>query len=315
MQVVAETPGGGGREQGWPLSLSIVTSAHNEVGNVVPFLSSTVDALRQLNVSAEILYIDDGSSDGTAAAVSAFAEANPGIPIRLIRHAFCRGITTAIQESIEIAQGDLMCFVPADMESNPAVDVPLLYQAMDGQTDVVVGCRQGRRDGKVFASRIYNTLNYWLFSIRLRDANWIRLIRHDKLQDLQLRSDWHRFVLPILGHKGCRFKEVETQWQQRSFGRSNFGLKRFPVSLADMLAIKFLLVYGERPLLFFGWGAFLSTGLSLLLFLMAFLFGSGNIAIFLSFLVLGAAAGIAAALSLGLGFAGELVLGWRPPKR
>ena len=266
--------------QRWPVPLSIVTSAYNEVGNVIPFLTAAVEALQQLKVSAEILYVDDGSSDGTADAVSAFVETNPGVSIRLIRHAFCRGITAAIQESIEMAQGEWICFVPADMESNPAVDIPLLYNAMDGRTDVVVGCRQGRNDGKLFASRIYNAMNYWFFKIRLRDANWIRLIRHDKLLGLQLRSDWHRFVLPILGHKGCRFKEVETQWQQRSFGRSNFGLKRFPVSLTDMLTIKFLLVYGERPLLFFGWLAFLSFGVSLILFLMAFYSGSGNYEIF-----------------------------------
>ena len=238
------------------MQLSIVTSAYNEIGNVEPFLDSARQAIATLGVSAEIVFFDDGSSDGTGDAVEAYAKQHADLPIRLIRRAYKQGITAAIADSYAATQGSLVCLLPADLESIPADDVPALYAALDASTDVVVGWRQDRGDGKLLASKIYNAANWQLFGVRLHDMNWIKLIRREKLQGLQLRSDWHRFLIPILAKRGCRFKEVQTQWHQRRYGRSNFGWRRFAVSIADVLTVKLLLEYGQRPLLAFGMAAF-----------------------------------------------------------
>lgn len=242
----------------FPISLSVVTTAHNESGNVYPFLSGVLEGVKTLGVSAEIIYIDDGSVDGTSDAVCRFEQEpihNPTVPIRLIRHPSRRGISAALEEGIRLAKGEYVCFLPADLESLPAADIPILYEAMDPQSDVVVGWRKGRRDGKLLASKLSALLNKWLFKIDLHDANWIKLIRREKAKGLTLRSDWHRYLLPLLAHRGCKIKEVETQWHPRTYGQSKFGLKRFPISLADLIAIKFLLKYGGKPLLPFGWAA------------------------------------------------------------
>jgi glycosyltransferase involved in cell wall biosynthesis len=231
--------------------LSIVTTGHNERGNVSTFLSEASSAIAALGVSGEILFIDDGSTDGTGAAVLEFTREHPEVPITLVTHAACQGISTATNELVALARGELVCFLPSDLESLPSRDVPLLYAAMDEQSDVVIGCRQGRADGKSFTSRVANLLIWWLFGVRVTDANWIKLVRREKLENLDFRSDWHRFMLPILVHRGCRVKDVATQWHPRPYGRSKFGLLRIPVSLIDMAVLKILMVFGRRPMHFF----------------------------------------------------------------
>jgi len=234
------------------VQLSIVTSGYNEVGNVRPFLDSAREAIRKLGVAAEIVFFDDGSNDGTGDAVEAYAALHPDASITLIRRPYKMGITAAIADSYASTRGQYVCLVPADLESLPEDDVPALYAALDEATAVVVGWRKDRGDGKLLASKIYNFVNWGLFGVRLHDMNWIKLIRRDKLQGLQLRSDWHRFLIPILAKRGCRFKEVVTQWHQRRYGRSNFGWRRFSVSIADAITVKLMLDYAQRPLLAFG---------------------------------------------------------------
>lgn len=245
--------------------LSIVTSAYNEVGNVERFLNGALQAVENLGVSAEIVFFDDGSTDGTGAAVAAFAGRSGDVPIKLVRRPHKMGITATIVDTYPNTAGRYVCLVPSDLESLPEDDIPVLYGAMDDETDVVVGWRKDRGDGKLLASKIYNWINWYLFGVRLHDMNWIKLIRREKLSDLRLRSDWHRFLVPILAQKrGCRFKEVVTQWHQRRYGRSNFGLKRFSIAIADLVTVKLLLAYGDRPLLFFGYCAVAALAIALL---------------------------------------------------
>jgi len=246
------------------VELSVVTTALNEANNVEPFLSESVEALQALGIEWEILYIDDGSTDGTGDRVLEFASENCHENIRLIRHESCRGITAAIEESIIQSKGEFVCLLPADMECSPKADIPKLYQAMDENVDVVAGRRVGRGDGKSFASGVYNYLNRWLFDVYLHDANWIKLFRRDKAIGINMRSEWHRFFIPILASRGCKMKEVDVNWQPRKHGKSNFGLSRFPVSLADMLAVKLIISYGARPLLPFIYIAFFSLLVSLI---------------------------------------------------
>jgi len=139
-----------------PVVLTIASSAYNEAGNVRAFLNSAWCALCVLKVPGEILLIDDGSADETAAVVKSYAKAHPEIPVRLVRHSRRLGITHAIQELTTLARGSLICFISADLESLPEEDIPLLFEAMDQNTDIVAGWRQERADGKVLASRLYN---------------------------------------------------------------------------------------------------------------------------------------------------------------
>lgn len=265
-------------------TLTIATTAYNERGNVAAFLSESLQAIEALSVDAEIVFIDDCSSDGTADEVETYINLHSLTNVRLIRHKRQQGITAAIQEISEIANGTFIAFLPSDMECSLVVDVPAMYHAMDDSTDIVAGWRKGRGDGKVFASTIYNWLNRLLFNVTLRDANWIKLIRKDRLKDLYLHSDWHRFLIPILVHQGARVKEVETQWHKRNYGSSKFNLGRFPVAISDLLSVKIDLVFGKRPLLLFGWVSFLSLILSLFFLAVSLFYSGGTIMWAISFI-------------------------------
>lgn len=291
------------------LKLSVVTTAHNEAGNAEPFLSGVVAAIERLGVASEIVYIDDGSTDGTAEAVEAFMRSHPEAGVRLIRHPRKCGMTAALEEAPALARGEFICLVPADLESRPETDIPLLYGAADEGTDLVVGVRQGRKDGKALASKVYNMLNLGLFGIRLRDANWIKLIRRERMLGLRLRADWHRFLVALLDIDPKRIKEVVTPWHRRTYGASKFGLKRFSGSLADMVTIKLLLSYGRRPLLLFGWMGAALFVVSIAAMAVAAATPHAESKIWTAALVLWGITLTASLLSLGLGIIGEIILG------
>ena len=154
------------------------------------------------------------------------------------------------------------------MESDPVTDIPLLVEKLNEGYDVVAGWRQGRKEGKVFASGIYNAVSRHLFGLTAHDMNWIKGFRREVIETLPpLRSDWHRFLLHIAAHQGYRIGEVPVTWHRRRAGRSKFGLARIPISLLDVLVVKFLLTFSKAPMRFFGGlglAALLTSGLTFL---------------------------------------------------
>ena len=173
--------------------------------------------------------------------------------LRVLHHRRNQGLTAALRTGFAAVRGDLILFLPADLESDPEIDIPLLLGKLDEGYDVVAGWRQGRKEGKVFASGIYNTVSRWLFGVNVHDMNWIKGFRREVIENLPpLRSDWHRFLLHIAASQGYRIGEVPTPWQKRRAGRSKFGLGRIPISLLDVLVVWFLLTFSRAPMRFFG---------------------------------------------------------------
>ncbi len=231
--------------------LSVLIPAHNEADNVYELVTHTAQAFAQLGVAGEMVLVDDGSTDGTAERASELQTEYPWL--RLIRHRRNRGLTAALRSGFRTAQGEYILFLPADLESDPAEDVPKLYHKLLEGYDVVSGWRQGRDDGKQFASGIYNAVSRRLFSVRVHDANWIKGFRREVIAELPpLRSDWHRFLVHIAADQGFRVGETPTNWYPRKAGRSHFGFSRIPISLLDVVVIRFLLTFSLRPMRFFG---------------------------------------------------------------
>src|SRR6266540_1296633 len=217
--------------------VSVVVPAHNEEATVARFVERTAKAFAQLGRPWELLYVDDGSTDGTAAAVEAAARAEPRV--RLVRQRRNLGLTEALNRGFREANGEVIVFLPADLESDPEVDVPLLLDKLDEGYDVVAGWRQGRRDGKRFASRLANVTCRVLFGLEVTDS-------------LALRSSWHRYILVMAHNEGWRIGEVKVPYEPRQAGRSKFGFSRLPVSFLDVVTLKFLLTFQRRPAIFFG---------------------------------------------------------------
>lgn len=230
--------------------VSVVVPAHNEEATVGVFVERTAKAFAQLGRPWELLYVDDGSTDGTAAAVETAATSEPRV--RMVRQRRNLGLTEALNRGFREARGEVIVFLPADLESDPQVDIPLLLGKLDEGYDVVAGWRQGRRDGKRFASRLANFTCRVMFGLDVHDMNWIKAFRREVTDALALRSSWHRYILVMAQNEGFRIGEVKVPYKARAVGRSKFGFSRLPVSFMDVVTLKFLLTFQRKPILFFG---------------------------------------------------------------
>ncbi len=236
------------------IQVSVLVPACNEVDNLPELVERVAQGLSQLALPAaatEMVLVDDGSTDGTAALADRLAGEYPFL--RVVHHRRNLGLTAALHTGFRTVRGEFVLFLPADLESDPVADIPALYGRLSEGYDVVAGWRQGRKEGKVFASGIYNFASRQLFGLTVHDMNWIKGFRREVIEALPpLRSDWHRFLLHIAAHQGFRIGEVPVTWYRRRAGRSHFGLARIPISLLDVLVVKFLLTFSKAPMRFFG---------------------------------------------------------------
>lgn len=245
-----------------PPYLSVFIPARNEAGNIAPLMEKIARAFQDNALDGEVILVDDGSTDATWQEAVAASERYSFL--RLFRHRRSFGLTEAMRTGFRHVRGDVVIFLPADLESDPEEDIPKLVSKLNEGYDVVAGWRQGRNDGKVFASQIYNAVSRRLFKLQAHDMNWIKAFRREVLDDLHLRSDWHRFILHIASEKGYKIGEVPVNFYPRKKGKSNFGIARIPISFLDVLVVKFLMTFSRKPMLFFG-------GLGALAILSAFL--------------------------------------------
>lgn len=230
--------------------VSVFVPAHNEAGNIGPLMDKIDRALAARGVRGEVVLVNDGSSDSTAEEAAAAAARYPYLTV--INHRMRQGLTAAMKTAFRRVRGDVVVFLPGDLESDPEEDIPKLLDTLEQGYDVVAGWRQGRNDGKVIASGVYNLVSRLLFGVQAHDMNWIKAFRREVLVDLPLRSDWHRFVLMVAASKGYRIGEVRTNYYPRQSGQSKYGFSRIPKSFLDVLVVKFLLTFSEKPMFFFG---------------------------------------------------------------
>jgi glycosyltransferase involved in cell wall biosynthesis len=231
--------------------ISVLVPARNEQGNIGTVVEKSLRAFDRLGLDGEVLVVDDGSTDSTRA--EALACAGRDGRVRVLSHRINMGLTAALRTGFRHADGDVVIFIPGDMESDPEEDLPRLLSTMAEGYDVVAGWRQGRNDNKVFASHIYNWVSGRLFHVTAHDMNWIKAFRREVVEALPpLRSDWHRFLLMIASSQGFSIGEVQTPYQPRQRGRSKYGFARIPISFLDVLVVKFLLTFSKKPMLFFG---------------------------------------------------------------
>jgi len=231
-------------------AVSVFIPARNEAGNIAPLFEKIARAFSALQVSGEIVLVDDGSTDKTWDEANAAAARYPFA--RLYRHRKSLGLTEAMRTGFPHCRGDAVVFLPADLESDPEEDIPKLVAKLNEGFDVVAGWRQGRRDGKVFASAIANVVSRRLFGLTVHDMNWIKAFRREVVETIHLRSDWHRYILILAAAQGFSIGEVQVNYYPRQKGKSHYGFGRIPVSFLDVLVVKFLLAFSRKPMMFFG---------------------------------------------------------------
>lgn len=246
------------------LAISVFLPARNEAGNIAPLFEKCARAFAALDVAGEIIFVDDGSTDATWQEANAMAQRYPCA--RLFRHRQSLGLTEAMRTGFRHCRGDVVVFLPSDLESDPAEDIPALFNKINAGYDVVAGWRQGRHDGKVFASTVANVVSRRVFGLQVHDMNWIKAFRREVVEHLHLRSDWHRYILILAAAQGYSIGEVSVNYYPRTKGKSHYGLGRLPVSFLDVLVVKFLLTFGRKPMQFFGGLGLIIVVASLLIF-------------------------------------------------
>jgi len=231
------------------VDVSVLVPARDEEANIAPFVAQCAEVFAARPEQYEVVFIDDGSRDGTWAAIEAMRARHPFV--RAIRHRGGRGIADALRSGYLAARSDILVFYPADLQFKPE-DIPrLVAPVLAGESDIVTGRKQGQYD-KAFVSRVYNGLSRMLFDIPVKDLNNVKAYRREIMDDQPVRPDWHRYMIVIAVANGYTVSEVPVPLYPRQAGKSKFGLSRIPIGVLDMLSVWFELRFSRKPLLAFG---------------------------------------------------------------
>ena len=232
--------------------ISVVIPVHNEERSVALLLDELGSALDQLGGPWEAVFVDDGSSDGTFAALTRLHAGATNVRIVRLRRNF--GKAAALQAGFEEAQGDIVVTIDGDLQDDPA-EIPRLLTKLDEGFDLVSGWKTKRRDPwtRRIPSRMFNWVTGRMSGLRLHDLNCgLKAYRAEVVHGLRLYGELHRFV-PVLAHyRGYRVAELPVNHRPREHGRSRYGVERYVRGFLDLLTVTFMGRYRHRPLHLFG---------------------------------------------------------------
>ncbi|MFN2216044.1 MAG: glycosyltransferase family 2 protein [Anaerolineales bacterium] len=249
--------------------LSLVIPVLNEKDTLKTLDEAIHQALKDYETDWEVIYIDDGSQDGSLDILTDLAEIDKQ-HVRVVGFRRNFGQTAAIAAGIDHAQGDIIVTLDADMQNDPA-DIPMMVAKLNEGYDVVSGYRKDRKDTmltRTIPSRAANWLISQVTGVHLHDYGCtLKAYRREVLHNIRLYGEMHRFI-PVYAHAyGARITEVLVRHHPRKYGKTKYGLERTFKVLLDLFTVKFLLSYAAKPIyLFGGAGIFLilASGLVLL---------------------------------------------------
>jgi glycosyltransferase involved in cell wall biosynthesis len=236
------------------MDISIVVPLYNERDNLAPLHDELARVMDALGRSYEMLFIDDGSTDGSAEVLRAIKASDPRV--RVIRLARNSGQTAALQCGFSNTTGDVVIAIDADGENDPA-DIPRLLACLGEGYDIASGWRTERWKGAALTRRIPSIAANWLISritgVRLHDYGCtLKAYRGDLARQLRLYGEMHRFVPALAAEQGARVTEVEVNFRPRRSGASKYGPGRILRTFLDLVTVRFLSGYSTRPIQVFG---------------------------------------------------------------
>jgi len=234
-------------------TLSVIIPVHNELENVKPLYERLESVLKNLDRDYEVLFVDDGSTDGTREVLKQIAEKDPHIKLILFSRNY--GQTAAMSAGFQFAQSDIVVAMDGDLQNDPA-DIPRLLSKMEEGYDVVSGWRQHRFDpwlSRQIPSRLANKIISWIGGVHLKDYGCtLKAYRSSYVRKIRLVGEMHRFI-PIYAHgMGARIAEIPVNHHPRLHGRSKYGLTRTFKVLLDLVTVKFLGTFSTKPIYLFG---------------------------------------------------------------
>jgi glycosyltransferase involved in cell wall biosynthesis len=243
-------------------TLSILVPVYNEADSLTELHRQIDAACAAAQIPVEIVFVDDGSTDRSWGVIQELAARDSRVQAIRFRRNF--GKAAALSAGMQAAHGEVLCMMDADLQDDPQ-EIPGFLAKLDTGYDVVNGWKRRRHDPwhKVFPSRVFNKLVSWLTGLSLHDHNCgLKCFRREVAGEIRLYGELHRFI-PVLAYaRGFKVIEQEVHHRPRQFGHSKYGVRRFLRGFLDLLTVKFLTGFGQRPqhilgamgLFFFGLG-------------------------------------------------------------
>lgn len=241
--------------------ISVVVPVHDEERTIALLYDELRSALEPLGVAWEAVYVDDGSTDGSFAAMTRLHAAEPNVRVVRLRRNF--GKSAALAAGFGQASGDVVVTIDGDLQDDPS-EIPKLLAKLDEGFDLVSGWKAHRRDRwtRRLLSHVFNRVTGWLTGVRLHDVNCgLKAYRAEVVRGLRIYGELHRFIPVLAHHRGFRVAELPVNHRPREHGRSRYGLERYVRGFLDLLGVSFMGRYRHRPLhLFGGLGLLLAGG-------------------------------------------------------
>ncbi|MFQ5352916.1 MAG: glycosyltransferase family 2 protein, partial [Candidatus Binatia bacterium] len=235
------------------MDLSIVVPVFNESQNLAPLHAEIQATLAGLDLSCEIIYVDDGSSDESPQVLREIHAHDPRVRVLTLRKNF--GQTAAVACGLRHTSGDVVVTMDGDRQNDPA-DIPMLLDKLAEGYDLVSGWRRVRRDGfwhRRLPSLVANFVIRLTTHVRVHDYGcMLKAYRGDIARGLRLYGEMHRFIPAIAGDMGARIAELEVNHRPRIYGVSKYGLSRVVRVILDLITVKFLSGFSTRPIHVFG---------------------------------------------------------------
>lgn len=234
------------------MDLSIIVPLYNEEDNLKLLYHAITNALVPLKLEYEILFIDDGSRDGTFVTAAEVARADSRLRIIKFRRNY--GQTPAMVAGIEHARGTILITMDGDLQNDPN-DIPIFLDKLREGYDIVVGWRYNRQD-KLITRKIPSKIANWLIGkitgVPIKDNGCsLKAYRANVIKNIPLYSEMHRFIPAMASIAGTQIAEVKVNHHARRYGKSKYGLSRIYKVLLDLLVIKTLLTFSARPMIGF----------------------------------------------------------------
>jgi glycosyltransferase involved in cell wall biosynthesis len=233
--------------------ISVFLPVYNEEPNLRPLHAKLDEALRKLGRTAEIIYVDDGSTDGSMEILRGLSRIDPRVRVVALRRNY--GQTAAMAAGIDAATGRVLIPMDADLQNDPA-DIVRLLEKLDEGYDVVSGWRKNRQDTLItrkIPSMIANRIISWIGGVPLHDYGCsLKAYRRESLEDVRLYGEMHRFIPIYASWAGARVAEIPVEHHPRTMGKSKYGLSRTLKVVLDLMTIKFMASYQTKPIYVFG---------------------------------------------------------------
>ena len=291
------------------MKVSVVIPLHNEEENIEELYAALKSVMDAESNDYELLFIDDGSTDGTLDILEPIGQKDT--KVRLLRFRRNFGKAAAWAAGFDHARGDVIVTIDGDLQNDPK-DIPKMV-ALIGEYDIVNGWRKKRKDPYIirrFPSIIANWMISRVTGVKLRDyGSGLKAYKAEVVKNINMYGEMHRFIPAVASWYGVKIKEIETTHHPRRHGKSKYGISRTLMVVLDLITVKFLQSYSTKPLQAFG-PIGLLCGLSgfLINFYLMFLWFSGQSIGTRPLLLLGVLLIIVGIQLIGIGLLGEMLV-------